>query len=82
MAMNYLSGDCKHAPRCIIDFGNRRWMRRCVTKHAFAHLKKQVLPMWQANAEDERKKTGKEKGEHQNRLQTWWQLKRPREQML
>jgi hypothetical protein len=41
-----------------------------------------VLPKWQANAEDERKKTGKENGEHQSRLQTWWLLKRPREQMM
>lgn len=51
-------------------------------KHTFARLKNLVLPKWQANAEEERKRTGIEKGEHQNRLQTWWLLKRPREQML
>ena len=77
-----LSGDCKHLPRSIIDFGNRPMDEAARYKAAFEHLKKQVLPDWQTNAEAERKKTGKEKGEHQNRLQTWWQLKRPREQML
>jgi hypothetical protein len=51
-------------------------------KHAFARLKELVLPKWQANADEEKMKTGKNKGEHQNRLQTWWLLKRPREQML
>ena len=84
----YLNGDellgCEyeHAPRFIIDFGNRSMDEAMRYKHTFARLKEIVLPKWQANAKEELKKTGKEKGEHQNRLQTWWLLKRPREQML
>ncbi len=77
-----LSGDRKHLPRSIIDFGNRPMDAAARYNTAFEHVKRLVLPDWQANAKAEREKTGKEKGEHQNRLQTWWQLKRPREQML
>ena len=88
MISPYLNGDellgCEyeHAPRFIIDFGNRSMDEAMRYKHTFARLKEIVLPKWQANAKEELKKTGKEKGEHQNRLQTWWLLKRPREQML
>ena len=84
----YLNGDellgseYETAPRFIINFGNCSMDEAMRYKHTFARLKELVLPKWQTNAEEERKKTGKEKGEHQNRLQTWWQLKRPREQML
>src|ERR1019366_4380256 len=66
----------------IINFGNRTMDEAMRYKHTFARLKELVLPKWQTNAEEERKKTGKEKGEHQNRLQTWWLFKRPREQMF
>ena len=84
----YLNGDemlgCEyaHAPRFIIDFGNRSMDEAMRFKRTFARLKELVLPKWQANAREELKTTGKEKGEHQNRLKTWWLLKRPREQML
>ncbi|MDE3066804.1 MAG: class I SAM-dependent DNA methyltransferase [Verrucomicrobiota bacterium] len=77
-----LSGDGKHLPRSIIDFGSRLMDEAARYKAAFEQVKKLVLPDWRADAEAERKKTCKEKGEHQNRLQTWWQIKRPRQQML
>jgi hypothetical protein len=77
-----LSGDCKYIPRSIIDFENRSMDVAARYKLAFEHLKKAVLPKWQANAADEKSKTGKDAGEHQNRLKTWWLLKRPREAML
>lgn len=81
----YLNGDellSGAAPRFIIDFGNRPMDKAAYYAVAFDHLKHEVLPKWQANAKVEREKTGKETGEHQNRLQTWWILKRRREQML
>jgi hypothetical protein len=77
-----LGGEYLHKPRFIIDFGNRAMDEAARFKLAFDHLKRHVLPDWQANAEKERQTTGKESGEHQNRLRTWWLLKRPREQML
>jgi hypothetical protein len=77
-----LGGEYQHDPRFIIDFGNRTMDEAARYKAAFDHLKKCVLPAWLADAESERKKTGKESGEHQGRLKTWWLLKRPREQML
>ena len=77
-----LSGDSKHIPRNIIDFENRSMDEAARYKFVFEHLKRVVLPKWLANAEDEKKKTRKDAGEHQNRLRTWWLLKRPREAML
>ncbi len=77
-----LSGGGNPVPRSIIDFGSRSMHEAAYYKLAFEHLKKTVLPKWQANAEAEKKKIGKESGEHQNRLRTWWLLKRTREAML
>jgi hypothetical protein len=81
----YLNGDellSGAAPRFIIDFGNRPMDKAAHYAVAFEHLKREVLPKWQANAKAERDQSGKETGEHQGRLKTWWLLKRPREQML
>jgi hypothetical protein len=81
----YVNGDellSGATPRFIIDFGNRAMDQAARYSLAFDHLKREVLPKWQADAKAEREKTGKESGEHQNRLKTWWLLKRPREQML
>ena len=81
----YLNGDellSGSVPRFIIDFGNRAMDQAARYGLAFDHLKREVLPKWQANANAEREKTGKNSGEHQNRLKTWWLLKRPREQLL
>jgi SAM-dependent methyltransferase len=77
-----LSGDCKTIPRSIIDFGNRSLDEAARYRSAFEHLKKAVLPKWQANAANEKEKTGSEAGEHQNRVRTWWLLKRPRNAMI
>jgi hypothetical protein len=40
--------------------------------------KERVLSDWQSNAAQEAGETGKSRGEHQNRLDAWWALKRPR----
>jgi hypothetical protein len=81
----YLNGDellSGATPRFIIDFGNHPMDKAAHYAVAFEHLKREVLPKWQANAKAEREKTGKDTGEHQGRVKTWWLLKRPREQML
>jgi hypothetical protein len=84
----YLNGDelltstyTSH-PRFIIDFGNRDMLKASAFKSAFDLLRNRVLPEWQANAEQERKRTGKLTGEHQNRSKTWWLLKRRRTALL
>jgi hypothetical protein len=69
-------------PRFIIDFGERDVFEAQQYGAAFEHVRAAVLPDWQKNARAEHAKTGKKTGEHQNRLKTWWQLKRPRRRML
>jgi hypothetical protein len=48
----------------------------------FSHLKETVLPDWARNAENERRFAGKTSGEHQNRLEHWWLLKRRRGELI
>jgi hypothetical protein len=45
-------------------------------------IRQRVLPDWEKNAAAEQKDTGKSKGEHQGRLETWWLLKRRRGELL
>jgi len=40
--------------------------------------KERVLKDWEKNAAKENVELGRDSGEHQNRLDTWWALKRPR----
>ena len=40
--------------------------------------KERVLKDWEKNAAKENEELGRDSGEHQNRLDTWWALKRPR----
>jgi len=49
---------------------------------AFAHVKKYVMPTIQANAEDEKKKTGKETGPRQTHFRRWWKYWRYRPEMI
>lgn len=84
----YLNGDellgaeYLKAPRYIIDFGERDTFAAREYEAALAIVRERVLPDWEANAAKERTKTGKDRGEHQNRLKTWWQLKRKRGALL
>jgi hypothetical protein len=52
------------------------WVR--LVPDLIAIARDRVLPDWQENAKDERDATQKERGEHQNRIDAWWALKRPR----
>lgn len=77
-----LSGKFEEQPEFIIDFGEVSIFDASKHPRALQIVKERVLPDWQKNAEDEKKETGKDGGEHQNRLKTWWQLKRRRTDML
>jgi hypothetical protein len=77
-----LSGKCEKQPEFLIDFGDATIFDASSHDCALKIIKERVLPKWQENAEAERKTTGKDTGEHQNRLKTWWQLKRRRTDML
>jgi len=84
----YLNGDdllgaeYLDAPRFIIDFGERDIFEARTFPDALEVLRTRVLADWEANAAKEKAKTGRETGEHQNRLLTWWQLKRKRGALL
>lgn len=73
-----LTSDHASPDEYIIDFEDRDVLAASKHAAAFALIKKRVLPTWQENAAGELAETGKESGEHQNRLQTWWRLKRRR----
>lgn len=77
-----LSGTFVTEPRFILDFGKRNVFEAHKFPDAFDLIKQRVLPDWEKDAAKEREKTGKQTGEHQGRLATWWQLKRRREAML
>ena len=77
-----LSGDFDKTPRFILDFRERDNLEAHKFEPALDIIRSRVLADWQANAAKEREKTGKETGEHQNRVETWWLLKRPRRALI
>ncbi|MEX2581622.1 MAG: DNA methyltransferase [Verrucomicrobiales bacterium] len=76
-----LTASWRTDPRYIIDMGARDTFEARAYSGALNLIRHRVLPDWEANAEKEFKDTGKETGEHQNRLKRWWQLKRQRQAM-
>jgi hypothetical protein len=84
----YLNGDGllsgRHAtePEYIIDFGDRDMLKAASYRVEFDWVKNRVLADWTANADSERDETGKTSGEHQGRLEKWWQLKRRRPELI
>lgn len=79
---NLLGEEYKIAPSFVIDFGERDIFAAKGFSAAFDIVRSRVLTDWQSNAENEKAQTGKESGEHQSRLKTWWQLKRRRGALL
>jgi hypothetical protein len=77
-----LSGAFFMEPRYIIDFGDRDKLEAHQFERALDVIRSRVLPDWEENAKREFAKIKKESGEHQNRLKTWWLLKRPRLAMI
>ena len=77
-----LGGKYRDAPELVIDFGDRTLLQASKYPLTLKRIEQGVLPKWKENAAKELHNTGKPTGEHQNRLKTWWQLKRRREEML
>ena len=77
-----LTAGFKTNPRFIIDFADMDVLEASKFGNSLNLIKTKVLPDWQANADKERLSSGKLTGEHQNRLQRWWRLKRQRQEML
>ncbi len=69
-------------PCWLIDLGDADLFEAMKFPGALEHLKANVLELWTKNAEAEKLKSGKDAGEHQNRLKTWWLLKRRRGDLI
>ncbi len=69
-------------PSFIIDFGTRNMLEASAFPKTLEIIRQRVLPDWEKNAAAEQEDTGKSKGEHQGRLETWWLLKRRRGELL
>ena len=73
-----LSGAFRQAPEYVIDLSTLDILEASGLSELTNIVRARVLPDWEANATNEQTNTGRISGEHQNRLQTWWALKRPR----
>jgi len=69
-------------PSFLIDFGTRNMLEASAFPKTLEIIRQRVLPDWEKNAAEEQEDTGKSKGEHQGRLETWWLLKRRRGELL
>ncbi|MCC6908622.1 MAG: class I SAM-dependent DNA methyltransferase [Phycisphaerales bacterium] len=68
--------------RWVIDFQRRDILEASAFADVFAHLKQDVLPIVRRKAELERKRTGRDIGQDQNWLRTWWQHFRSRPELI
>lgn len=73
-----LSGRYESKPEFVVDLSELDMLQATALPELLAIPQNRVLKKWTANAEKEKDESGKESGEHQNRLDTWWALKRPR----
>jgi SAM-dependent methyltransferase len=84
VVFEYINGDAllrgthRHTPEFIIDFGERSLAQAREHPHVLAHVEREVLPTWRANAD----RADPDEPEHHRRLQLWWRLKRRRPEML
>ncbi len=68
--------------RWVIDFQKRSIIDSQAYIEPFDHLKRETLPYVEAKAAGEREKTGRDTGQDQGWLQTWWQHFRPRPELI
>ncbi len=73
-----LSGRYANEPEYVIDLSELDILAASALPQLLAIPKTRVLAEWQANAAKENAELGKDRGEHQNRIDAWWALKRPR----
>jgi hypothetical protein len=80
-----LSGRFATQPEFVIDLSELDMLQASALPRLMAIPRERVLKDWQDDAANEQAELGRSTGEHQNRLQAWWALKRPRndlQQML
>jgi len=73
-----LSGSYEENPEYVIDLSELDILKAAELPSLLSIPKERVLGDWEKNAADEKAESGKERGEHQNRIDKWWALKRPR----
>jgi SAM-dependent methyltransferase len=69
-------------PEYIIDFAERDLLAASEFPKALDIVRERVLPKWRQNANKEQRNTQRAAGEHQRRLESWWQLKRRRGELI
>lgn len=82
IATSLLTDRFKQKPEYVIDFADRDMLQASEFSRALEIVRLKVLSKWESNAADEMKRSGRETGEHQRRLGTWWQLKRRRGELM
>jgi SAM-dependent methyltransferase len=68
--------------RFVIDFQKRDLFEAQSYREPFEYVRGRVLPHVEGLASKEREKTGKETGQNQLWLKTWWQLFRSRKELI
>jgi len=82
IATSLLTNRFEYRPEYLIDFNNMDLLSASAYEGPLNVVRERVLPTWKANAERELRNTGKATGEHQRRLETWWHLKRRRNELI
>ena len=77
-----LTDKWRSRPESIIDFGEMNALEAGQFERALELVRERVFPKWEQNAREERERTGRDTGEHQRRLETWWLFKRARRDMV
>jgi len=73
-----LSGKYLTAPEYVIDLSELDLLQASAFPDLLAIPRARVLEDWQSDAAKEKEELGCDRGEHQNRIDAWWALKRPR----
>jgi hypothetical protein len=73
-----LSGRYESDPEFVVDLSALDMLQASALPHLLAIPRERVLKDWQRDAASEKAELGRDTGEHQNRMQEWWALKRPR----
>jgi hypothetical protein len=73
-----LSGKYLTAPQFVVDMSELDLLQASALPDLLAIPQARVLPDWQMDAAKENEELGRDRGEHQNRIDRWWALKRPR----
>lgn len=77
-----LGGKFAKEPTFVIDYGDVDQFEAQRHPLPFEHIREYVLPVWKENAQSEYEHTGEKNGVHQNRLKTWWIMKRRRKELI